>query len=278
MAIELVILDFDGTFTDATAEAEPFVAGFRRDFFDLLGRDASDAWSEEEAKIGANPSEYGWRHSGVITAPAVADPYLHTSAVAQSVCDRFGILRDETTRSDVLQTLYRKNYALTRSVPRPDAKQVLETLLGRALPVYIVTNSRPDAVQAKIDAIDIEGVQDLCVIGDAKKFVIDVASRDALFDGLSDLAVPGLDGREVLVKRGHYYDVLRQAWQHTGTSAAQTLVVGDIFELDLALPLSLGAFVHLVYGEQTPSYEIDFVRQHPRGDASDSLAGMLTRL
>ena len=62
MAIELVILDFDGTFTDAYAEAKPYVEGFKLDLFDLLGRDASDAWQQAEEEIQANPTAYGWLH------------------------------------------------------------------------------------------------------------------------------------------------------------------------------------------------------------------------
>jgi FMN phosphatase YigB (HAD superfamily) len=278
MAIELVILDFDGTFTDAYLEAEPFVEGFRRDLFDLLGRQADAEWIEEEATIAANPTAYGWRNGDHVTAPAIADPYLHASAVAQNLCDRFGILENKETRSEILQTLYRKNYPLTRSVPRPDAKLVLEKLLQRGLVVYVVTNSRTDAVQDKLDQLDIEGAEALVVIGDAKKFVIDDEPRDDVFDALSDLEMPGLDTRKVLVKRGHYYDVLRSCWDRTGARPNQTLVVGDIFELDLVLPLALGARVHLIVREQTPDYEIAYVKAHPSGSTSEDLAGLLTRL
>jgi len=40
---QLLILDFDGTFTDAFEEAMPFVAAFRADVFDLLGREVPTA-------------------------------------------------------------------------------------------------------------------------------------------------------------------------------------------------------------------------------------------
>ncbi|MBW2455679.1 MAG: HAD family hydrolase [Deltaproteobacteria bacterium] len=278
MAIKLVVLDFDGTFTDAEAEAAGFIEAFKADVFDLLGRDATLAWQREEDVLRANPSEYGWSNDGVIAAPANADPYLRVTVLAQNLCDIFGILRNEATRTEVLEALYRKCYGLTESVPRPDAKDVLEALLDRGLPIYVVTNSRTDTVQAKIDGLSPRGGESLTVIGNARKFVMDTAPRDEIYDGLEDLAVPGLTRRKVALKRGHYYDALRRCWQDTGTTAAETLVCGDIFELDLALPLTLGAHVHLMVHDETPPYEVTFVDSHERGGSSRELSGILARL
>lgn len=278
MATKLLILDFDGTFTDAFEEAKPFVAAFRADVFDLLGREVPLAWDREEAEVLAHPTKYGWRNGGVITAPAGADPYLTVSAIAQNLCDLFGVLKNEATRSEVLQSLYKKNYPLTRSAPRPDAKRVLEDVLARDLAVAVVTNSRTDAVKGKIAELGLDGADDLTVIGDAKKFVIDAAPRDAAFDALQDMTLPGLDTRPVKIKRGHYYDVLRDLWERTGADAESTLVCGDIFELDLALPLALGAKTHLVYHDQTPTYEVSYLQAHERGGVSTHLAGVLDRL
>jgi FMN phosphatase YigB (HAD superfamily) len=272
---KLLILDFDGTFTDAHEEAKPFVTAFRDDFFDLLGREAPLAWEREEAEVLAHPTKYGWRNGGVITAPAGADPYLTVSCIAQNLCDLFGILKNETTRSEVLQALYKKNYPLTRSAPRADAKRVLENVLARELAVAVVTNSRTDSVTGKIVELKARGGDALRIIGDAKKFVIDATSRDATFDALSDVSLPGLDTRPVKIKRGHYYDVLKELWRETDSDPASTLVCGDIFELDLALPLALGARVHLVYHERTPAYEVTYLREHPRGSVSTDLAGVL---
>jgi FMN phosphatase YigB (HAD superfamily) len=274
----LLILDFDGTFTDAHAEAEPFLAAFKRDLFDLLGRDASAEWDEQAADVRNHPQRYGWRIDGRISAPAVADPYLSASAIAQGLFDRFGILQNDDTRSQVLQTLYRKCYALTASVPRPDARAVLEDVLRRDLSVCIVTNSDTDTVQKKVDGLQLADAARLCVIGDARKFVLDAAPRDAIFDALEELVLPGLEHRTVITKRGHYYDLLRGLWADTSSSAETTLVCGDIFELDLALPLALGCRVHLVHRDETPPYEVGFVEAHALGSASRELSGVLEQL
>jgi FMN phosphatase YigB (HAD superfamily) len=277
MSIALVILDFDGTFTDAHAEAVPFLASFRGDLFALLGRDASAEWDEARELVIKNPELHGWRNGGVICAPGGADPYLQASCIAQLLCDRFGVVPDEAERAEMLQDLYRKAYALTLSVPRADARQVIEGLLERRLPVVVVTNSRADHVTRKVATLGLAADKLVPVIGDAQKFVLDTRARDDLFDGLEDMALPGLT-RRVAIKRGHYYDVMKELWRQHGARPETTMVCGDIFELDLALPLALGSYVHLIHRHETPPYEVSFVNGHPRGAASQELSGLLARL
>jgi FMN phosphatase YigB (HAD superfamily) len=278
MSTRLVILDFDGTFTDAHAEAAPFIDGFRKDLFDLLGRDASADWDRLEAEVTAHPDRYGWMNGPHIAAPAGADPYLTASCIAQNLFDELGLLRREAFRNEVLQLLYRTNYALTTSAPRPDACDVLNDLLARDLEVVVVTNSRTDAVAAKVDELGLPKRDKLRVFGDAKKFVIDAAPREARFDELQDMELPGLTTRKVAIKRGHYFDLMTQLWREVGCGPEETLVCGDIFELDLALPMALGARVHLVYRDETPKYEVAFLREHELGSVSEDLAGVLERI
>src|SRR5690606_37232508 len=99
-------------------------------------------------------------------------------------------------------------------------KRVLEEVVARDLFVAVVTNSRTDAVTGKLAELHARGAEELRVIGDAKKFVIDDNPRDPTFDALLDLTLPGLDTRSVIIKRGHYYDVLRQLWRESEADAA----------------------------------------------------------
>ncbi|MEZ4442017.1 MAG: hypothetical protein R3B72_23190 [Polyangiaceae bacterium] len=278
MPTRLVILDFDGTFTDAHAEAVPFVAGFKRDLADLLGREISAVWERWEAEVTRHPDRYGWMNGPHIAAPAGADPYLTCSCIAQNIFDELGLLRREPLRNAVLQQLYRLSYALTASAPRPDAKAVLDDLLDRDLRVVVVTNSRTDAVAHKVDELGLGHRDRLAVFGDAKKFVIDAEPRDPRFDALEDMTVPGLASRKVAIKRGHYYDLLKALWEEEGVGPEETLVCGDIFELDLALPLALGCRIHLVYRDETPPYEVAFLKGTAGASVSRELAGVLEQL
>jgi hypothetical protein len=100
---------------------------------------------------------------------------------------------------------------------------------------------------------------------------------DARFDRVPDTQhVDGL-ARPILLKRGRYFDVLRQLWDETGARPERTLVCGDIYELDLALPAALGACVHMVGRPSTPSYEREAVSR-AGGTFSIELSGVLARL
>ena len=57
-----------------------------------------------------------------------------------------------------------------------------------------------------------------------------------------------------------------------GATFEDLVVVGDIFELDLAMPLALGARVGLVTSPRTPAYERAFVTAHPRATLIEDLA------
>src|SRR5690606_32548849 len=91
-----------------------------------------------------------------------------------------------------------------------------------------------------------------------------------------ELQVEGL-ARPILLRRGRYFEALRRIWDETDTTPAGTLVCGDIFELDLALPAQLGARIHMLGREATPAYERDAVRA-AGGSFSTALSGGLERI
>ena len=273
MTIKCIVLDFDGTFSDVEAEAEPFVPAYRRDVFDLVGRDSSALWDTEEARIRAEPGRYGWEYRGRIVAPANADPFLRSTVTAQRVCDAAGVLKDLDLRSELLDVIYRRNYHHTRPVLRPEAREVIEALVGLGLPVFVVTNASTQAVEKKLAHCAPAVAERLRVFGDARKFDLrEPRAPDPRFDALaSELEVPGLS-RGVQLRRGAYFEAFARIWELTGAQPSETLVAGDIFELDLAMPLALGCHVQLVTRADTPSYEQAFLRgRAPQGGVGDSL-------
>jgi len=278
--IDCVILDFDGTFTRVEEEAAPFEEVYKANVADLLGRPLGDLWEKEAAHIRARPHGFGWTVEGKIVAPATSDPYLLCTAVAQRVFDAAGILKNVPFRAEVSQALYREAYKYTRTAFKPEAKRVLEQLLKTGTHVYVVTNSHTEVVSRKLDELNPDGREKLEVIGDAKKYVIDEPMpTDDLFDSVPHTrAMPGLD-RPVYLRRGRYYEALRRIWRAAKTTPQRTLVCGDIYELDLALPEALGAHVHLVCGENTLGFERDGITAAgARGGISESLEALLPRL
>lgn len=265
----LLVLDFDGTMTDAEAEGAPFRGGYLADIAALTGLSIDEVEQlaqRFEAEVARAPEIHGWVFDGQIVAPATVDPYLRIMPVARRILDHVGRFRDETDRNRLLDAiLYKYNYQKTLDVPRPGALEVL--LAVRDVPVYVVTNSHTDAVRRKVCAIGtpdggpnrLEWLVER-VHGRAKKYVTDDG-----FEALeASMSLPGL-ARPVLLRRRHYHDVLDGLRRDVGCEWSEVLVVGDIFELDLAVPLAVGARVALMCNDFTPPWERDYLATHGRG-------------
>ncbi|HEX8701768.1 MAG TPA: HAD family hydrolase [Myxococcaceae bacterium] len=284
MAIRCVVLDFDGTFTDVAAEGAPFVRHFKSHLARILGQDEralEDVWLQEEAAVLAGAHAFGWDVGGRVVAPATADPYLLSNCVARQIMNRAGAFKDPSERHEVQQTLYREAYKLTGMAFKSEAKEVLEALLDTGLPIWVVTNAHTDLVDAKLTKLAPRGRERLKVKGDAKKYLIEEPQpSDARFAALPEsIQFEGLLPRPVYLRRGKYYEALRDIWAQTGTGPESTLVAGDIYELDLALPAALGAHVQFVSRTNALPYEVKAMEQlGPRGGVDLSLRAILPRL
>jgi hypothetical protein len=272
----VLVLDFDGTMTDAEAEGRPFRDGYLEDLCALVGRPARDAEvtaiaEQVEAELRRAPEAHPFLWMGRPVAPATVDPYLRMVPIAHRILDRFDVIASAADRGRLLgSVLYKYNYAKTldRPVFRPGAGEVLRALRGTAS--WIVTNSDTDTVAGKLATLDAEapgvGWWTERVRGHARKFDVD----DAWTGAPESLALPGLD-RPVLLRRRNYHAILRAILDEARAAPADLVVVGDIFELDLALPLALGARVGLVASQHTPAYERAFVAAHPHGRVIDDV-------
>lgn len=275
----LIILDFDGTMTNAEAEGVPFRAGYLEDLAILCGvslEEVQKLAAQYEAEVAQTPQAFGWMFEGRIVAPAVVDPYLRIMPVARKIFDQLGVFSSERDRSRLLDgILYKYNYQKTVIAFRPGAQAFL-TWLGEqpALEAYVVTNSHTEPVSRKLqqlgqqpDGSNVLGWMQSRVHGRARKYMI-----DEQFTAVPEhLSVPGLS-RPVLLRRRFYAETLEQLRTQHGIAWEDVTVVGDIFELDLALPLSLGARVILVGNAHTPAYERAFVQGHPRAWLAEGLA------
>jgi len=281
MAIACVVLDFDGTFTDVAAESAPFSSHFRDGLARVLGQTVEKIWEEEVAALHAGADLLGWNLGGKVVAPATADPYLTATTAAHRIIQRLGLLPDEAARSEVVQRLYREAYVHSATAFKPEAKEVLEALLATGLPVTVVTNAHTDLVEKKLDTLAPKGRERLKVSGDARKFLLDPPDeKDARFDAVPETqTLDGVLRRPIYLRRGRYFEALKRIWDTTGTRPDQTLVAGDIFELDLAMPAALGAHVQLVARANVLPYELKAIELlGPRGGVDRSLRALLPRL
>jgi hypothetical protein len=263
--------------TDAESEGRPFREGYLEDLCCLVGRPIGDPEvlaiaDQVDAELIAAPASHPFLWMGRAVAPATVDPYLRMVPIAHRILDKFGVMPSAVERGRLLgSVLYKYNYAKTlgRPVFRDGAGEVLCKLASTE--TYVVTNSDTHAVAGKIAALDKDspGVMSLAarVRGHARKFDVD----DDWSDIDAELALPGL-ARPVLLRRRRYYDIMKSVLETSGASFADLVVVGDIFELDLAMPLALGARVGLVVSPHTPAYERAYVSAHPRGRVIDHLS------
>ncbi|MBW1881840.1 MAG: HAD family hydrolase [Deltaproteobacteria bacterium] len=148
----VLVLDFDGTMTDAEAEGAPFTAGYFEDVAFLVGRpvdEVRELAARFEAEITANSQAYGWTSGDKVVAPAAVDPYLRIQPVAGRVFDEYGCFSDPLDRERLLDgVLYKYNYGKTAVAFRPGAREALLALTGTA--TWVVTNSHTEPVQEKI--------------------------------------------------------------------------------------------------------------------------------
>ena len=270
----VLVLDFDGTMTDAEAEGRPFRDGYLEDLAAMVGRPAGDAEvialaDEVEAELALAPASHPFLWMGRAVAPATVDPYLRMVPVAHRILDKFAVMPSAIDRGRLLgNVLYKYNYAKTHDHPvfRAGAGDVLRSLGGTD--TWIVTNSDTHAVAGKVAALDRDapGVAWLTsrVRGHARKFDVD----DTWTGAAAELELPGLD-RPALLRRRAYHDIIKEILDGAGATFADLVVIGDIFELDLAMPLALGARVGLVATDRTPPYERAFVEAHPRARIID---------
>lgn len=278
----LIILDFDGTFTDAEEEGKPFTEGCINGVSIRLRVpivEVRESWATFTREIAGDPITHPYMRNGYAVAPANADPYLRMGEIVRMIFGRFGVMPIDGDFTGVVNDLFAKNYGKGDVVFKPDAGTVLKAFAGQA--AYVVTNSATEKVSAKIETLGWEKHRkpnSLAwllprVHGLARKFDI-VPDFDRVHESME---LPDLP-RPVLLRRGHYYKVINDLRVQHGVAWENVTVVGDNFELDLCLPIALGAEVVLVPNENTPDYERAFVAAHERGHVVHDLKDLLPLL
>lgn len=259
----LVVFDFDGTCTDVEKEGEGFISASVESLAELTDRDPleiQERYAVHEREILENPTAYDWVIDGIAVCPGTLDPYLRSKHVAHRILSES--LEGERLReaSIVFANRYPQHYAKSGIALRPELPGVLAEFCEEAH-VAIVTNSAADAVRKKLQTIPNFDLSRVTLVGGAKKYV---AER-----GL-EAYIPGL-ARGIQLQRPRYRAVLSDLKRQYEVNERQTTVIGDIFELDLALPDHIGMHTVLMAGPHTPAYEIKYMLASSRRCMATSL-------
>jgi len=287
MALRYVVLDFDGTCTQIELVQAGFLADYRTLLEDANGsaRGALEpAWDTAVARVRAASPDAGWTLGGApSTAPAAADPYI-LAGEASALLQRDGMIRL------VPPDAYARAYAANPAPWRPEVPEVLAGLVARGLGVGFVSNSDRLAIEMRLtDVLHADRAlrRRIAVHGHAAKFTLAElpigstgpgAAHRSRFEALDGaVRAPGIV-RPIYLRRGAYFEALCRLWRELGATdyaIADTLVCGDIWELDLAMPRALGAHVHLV--RRAPpfdTYPYELAQLAP-GEPSTDLRGLL---
>lgn len=270
--IRHVIFDFDGTCTQVDKVQAKFLDDYRK----AISVDEKE-WDKAKAAIVKASPNAGWNlMNAPSTAPAGADPYILAGEAAGLIFRAKG-----QDAPNVFAKVYEQN-----SAPfRPEMDEVIETLLKKRVQVAFISNSDKTKVANRIQDLfhktphKKDAIQ---VFGGAQKFLVkellvdSTATKDqrAQFDQLAPAVRIGDVARPIYLRRGAYFEALCA----TKFPLAETLVVGDIWELDLAMPAALGAHVHLIQrAEPFPTYAYELA-QLAKGHTSTTLKGLLKRI
>lgn len=244
-----VVIDFDGTVTNSFEEAKPFRDAYIYKMAGLLNMNLERLQSSmkiAESVVRQFPETYGWKSDGIIVAPAVSDPYLLTQASARLIMESEASYMNFPPTEEwdkFFGELFTYAYAFSNTCFKPYARYFIESLSIRT-DLVIVTNSGTENVDKKISSL-LGSDHGIKIVGNAKKYQLGIASKQLPVK----VQVMGLN-RPVYIQRQNYFDILKSLGQ-------VDFVVGDIWELDLALPMFLNIPTVLALSEATPSWEKD---------------------
>jgi hypothetical protein len=281
-------MDFDGTCTQVPLIVDAYLDAYRKNFSIAFGSVSPGDWAEAQACVRQHSPEAGWTVAGCPSAPAAADPYILADETA-----RF-ILRRRDKPADAPPSWV--NAQAYTSIPAPWREEAHDTflrLIGRGLKIHFVSNSSSVLIQQRVHELfgpDHPALRSISIQSDAGKFriceppfeavEISPRGRDRFLALPAVFAGPvSAPRRPIYLRRGSYFAAIGRVLGPDFGEIEKTLVCGDIWEMDLAMPFGLGACVHLLDRAapfDTYPYEKEAVAAYgQRAKTSADLSGLL---
>lgn len=267
-----IVMDFDGVFTDPSQEGAECYKNFRDaivalELPELQGLASVDSWlGELMVRQASQPIQFGWRSENRISAFSFEDPFIRAIGLAD-------YLDHLVKNKDPLATKVLSHLAKSKDVSHfgglsewsfhqlklkkhadPEALEWVRNALKKGTDVWIVSNSASEKIEEFLNQNGFDQTLRPKVRGGAKKFGLGSKPKKVRIAQDSELG-------EVWV------DTDRPLYEQALLEIKPDAVIGDVFSLDLALPIRLkrdgtlpfkwGIFYRLK--DYTPSKMMDWV-------------------
>jgi FMN phosphatase YigB (HAD superfamily) len=294
-----IIFDFDGTCTQIPVIADAYLERYLQGFNDVVTADDASAsqkalpfsdqqWHEAQQQVRQHSPIAGWMLGGSPAAPAAADPYILADESLKY------LLRQREGTPPVLPSLHKLASDAHPAPWRPEALSTFSELIARGCRLHFISNSSTATVHMRLEELlgnDNPLSAAITVQSNAAKFQIcelawdakhpvsaAAAARFAALPAVHNLL--GSPYRPIYLRRGAYFEAICREFANSLPDMGSTLFCGDIWEMDLAMPYTLGAAVHLIE-RAAPFPTDDFERNAiassgPRARISTDLTGLLT--
>ena len=289
-----LISDFDGIWTNQDIEAKyvwNYILDSVSDLTGMMKTDADKFFSKCKTEMDKRPYEYGWILNGKVSAYYKEDPFGDNNAIFDfinreiSADDEFknslttvknSILKKHSSLADFSQVCFMnstKQFKVEGKLnPIETTKYIVDKLNSDGVEIIVASNSKTEKIKylfskAGIDVTDETASQrnGVHARGDARKFVID---ND--YNELPEYLTV-TEKFKVALRRSSYHKILSEE--------KPDFVIGDVFSLDIALPLYLRlndkSFENLKVIQRVQPYTPDWVKDFLKKDEFKKIAFMV---
>lgn len=288
MAINNIVLDFDGTCTQIPVIYEGYLTQYLAELNKRVFSQkpvTADEWRDAQQLVSNNSPKAPWTIGFSPSAPAAADPYIMAYESAKYIIRQ----RIPVGIKDPPFEAHRDADEANPAPWRMEAREIIEELLKKNINVYFISNSSSKKItQRLLELLELSTLpKGIKVESDAAKFYISELMWDTAlpnetklhFENLPATVVTSDIGRPVHLRRGFYFEAICKVFNNNLDDLGSTVFCGDIWEMDLAMPYALGANIHLI-DRSAPfnTYEFEYnalVNSGDRAKKSEDLKGLL---
>ena len=252
-----LVSDFDGVWTDQDKEAEfvwDYIVKKISSITKFKPAEVSALLDECRKEMDKSPYEFGWYNNGKITAYYKEDPFGDNNAIFNYIqraanANSFSVFRQKL--NDIKTAIASSGFGSPEEfsnkcfsestkifkesgklAPHPNAKTALEQTLKKGVNIVVASNSSTEKIEHLFLKLGKQPTNEksfkpgpVHARGNSMKFVITPE-----FTGVPE-KMKITTNYDIQLRRKNYYDVL--------VDEMPDYVIGDVFSLDLALPLYL---------------------------------------